>query len=863
METLTISHLTVNDLDCPLGIDRDPVFSYRLQSTAQGQKQTARRIVLSKNADLSFPIWDSGRMETRQSVQIPYAGPTLQNAVRYYWQVTVWSGEGQAVQSEAVYFETGLGQEDWQGKWISGEQTPVLIGNPHWKNRQSAQYLRKSFYLQDAVDNARVYICGLGYFKLYINGKVINGGELEPAFTRYDKTAMYLTYTVENLQEGENVIGVILGNGWFDPETQDTWNYKNAEWRDNPKLLLQLETFAHGEKQMIISDRSFKCSEGPITFNQLRNGEHYDARRALGEWTKPGYDDGGWKPTTLTKGPGGVLRSQSHLPIAKVEEWAPVAIVHRSEKSFVADFGKNTAGWVQLRVAGREGTEIKLVYSEKLHKDGTVDQSNINPYVYSGEFQTDRYICKGEEPETWHPVFTYHGFRFVEVSWEGEVQNTPEIVAQQVHTAFSRRGSFTCSDERINRLQEMAVQSTVTNFAGMPTDCPHREKNGWTGDASLSAEQTLYNLNPMTVYARWLKDFADAMRENGQLPGIIPTAGWGYNWGSGPAWDSALLLIPWYQYLTCADTLLLQEMYPSMVGYMSYCDTLAQDGIICFGLGDWCHPAPEEMCETMVTDTAYYYNDTLLLSKIADILNKKEDAADYRQKADFIKKAFRRRFIRATGDQLELNCRKCQTSLACMLYQGLTEPEEEALFTQELLEQIAEKNGHLYAGILGAKYVLHVLAEQGHAKEILPMLTDTEFPSWGYMLAQGATTLWENWNGEASQNHHMYSDFSAVLYQALGGICPDEEQPGFARIHFRPQIVEELEWVRASHECLYGQIMSAWEKQGDNRIKIELQVPVNTTALLHIPYGFCMADGTRDAILLESGSYMYILNSIW
>jgi alpha-L-rhamnosidase len=441
------------------------------------------------------------------------------------------------------------------------------------------------------------------------------------------------------------------------------------------------------------------------------------------------------------------------------------------------------------------------------------------------------------------------------------------LCGQVVHTAFEESGSFECSNELLNKIQQCVHWSTLTNYHGIPTDCPHREKNGWTGDAMLSAEQVLMNFDPMTAYTKWMKDFRDIQRPSGQLPGIVPTGGWGFNWGSGPAWDSAALLIPWYMYVYCGDIGILQNMYETMKKYVDFVTTMSNEYIVDFGLGDWCPPEGGTRgykCPSAVTDTAYYYVDAGLISKVAGLLNKSEDQRKYACLAENIGSAFRRKFLNTETGAVT---GECQTSAACVLYQGLINEDEKGKVLGKLVEYVEAEEGHIDCGILGAKYLLHTLTEAGRADLAYEIANQTTFPGWGYWIAQGATTLWESWKGDASRNHHMFSDIGAWFYKGLAGINPDPKEPGFKHVILRPGIVPGLTWVNSSHQSMYGRIECNWKINAQG-LEIKAVIPVNCHASLYIPLEYSdkieengvSADYLNDIKVSRNGDEQVVLS---
>lgn len=844
--------LTCNYLENPLGVDTPtPRLSWKLQSDERGQYQTGYRILVSSSTEKlnnnQGDLWDSGKIISCDSIHIPYEGKSLLPRQTCFWKVCVWDKHGKISNwSNQGCWEMGLlSPKDWKAKWI---------GNRKNRDGLPAPMFRQEFTLEKQVTKARAYICGLGYYDFYINGDRVGDIVLDPGFTQYDKTVLYQTYDItKELTLGENAIGIILGDGWYNCFTEEVWNFRQAPWRDHPKLLLQIHLqLEDGEERVITSDSKWRTSTGPIIFNALRNGEFYDARLEKKGWSQSTYNDNDWQHAVITSSPGGILKSQQMTPIRIKETITPVSMTEVKKGVFVYDIGQNISGWVRLKVSGSEGSTVTIKYSERLKQDGDIEQHDIDKYVLSGEFQTDKYTLKGEGIEIWEPRFTYHGFQYIQLTGYPTVPLIDSIEACVVHTDFDTRGEFECSNELLNKIQKCARWSTLTNYHSIPTDCPHREKNGWTGDAQLSAEQVLLNFNPMTAYTKWMYDFIDAQRLSGQLPGIIPTGGWGFSWG--PAWDSSVILIPWYMYTYCGDVQILEDMYEPMKKYVDYVETMAEDYIVEFGSGDWCPPKGQrhiKKSSAALTNTAYYYVDTHLLSKIATILGNTEDANYYSELSKAIRKAVREKFIDFDNGCVGDNG---QTSLACVLYQGLVDESEETLLLQSLVDEVERCEKHIDCGILGSKYVMHTLTELGRADLAYEIATQVTFPGWGHLIMQGATTLWEDWMGNESLNHHMFSDISAWFYKGLAGINPDAERPGFKHIIIKPNPVGDLMWVKAWHESMYGKIKCNWNRIGE-KINLDVTIPTNCTATVYIP-GTCIEN------VLESGNNIHDVSGI-
>ena len=822
-------------------MDSTPHFSWKLSSNMRGCRQSAYRILISgckENFENGiYDAWDSGKVLSSDSINIPYNGKKLVPRCRYLWKVVVYDIENIPYESEPAFFETGKLNEKWNANWI----TASYINNE--ASSYTAPYIRTSFEICNEPIEARLYICGLGYFYVYINGEKPSEDMLAPAFTKYDSTALYLTYDVSHMiKAGKNAIGVILGNGWYNSFAEDPWNGRQATWRHWPKLIAELHIkFSDGSETVIATNRSWKSSKSPIVFNGIRNGEFYDARLEISNWNMQEFDDSKWENAKIIRPSSGALRSFEIQPIRITKEFHPIRKWLSPNGSWIFDLGQNFAGAARINVKGKTGTEIVLKYSDLLKNDNlSLDQAPIAGFVKSGEFQTDKYIKKSDEMETWHPIFVYHGFQYVEISGLDYEPDIDTVVGLAMHTDFEKRGWFNCSSEVLNNIQGLCYWSTVSNFYGIPTDCPHREKNAWTGDASVSAEQTLINFASAAAYTKWMRDIKDSQKPNGTIPCIVPSTGWGYNWGNGPDWSSALTLIPWYIYLYCGDKAILEEMYDAIKKHCNFIESMADNYIVNYGIGDWCPPFDGPAISanmgsfktpTSLTDTAYFYNTADTISKIAKILCREPDAKYYKELANRIKTAFRNMFfnkeeMRIAGD--------CQTSTACMLYQGLFEEDEKEGLIKLLLKQIEEKDCHIDFGMLGNKYVMQTLGDEGYVNTGVKMISQETYPSFKVWIDRGATTLWECWNGLGSHNHHMFSDVSAFMYKYIGGINPDENEPGFKHIILKPALGSVLSYVECKHESMYGLIECSWHKN-DEKIILDVQIPMGSYATLYLP----------------------------
>jgi alpha-L-rhamnosidase len=839
---------TIDDLRCewlanPLGMDiRQPSLSWNIRSTQRGWRQSAYEIFAASNESLlaagKADLWDSGKVPGDETIGISYAGQPLASRQRCFWKVRVWDADGNSVDSAAGHWEMGLLQpQDWQAKWIARTSETSVTNAP---------LLRRAFSLDGRIKQARLYVCGLGYFEIYINGKRVGDHLLDPAYTRYDRRDLYVTHDVTALlRQGENAIGAILGNGWYNVQNKAAWDFDKAPWRAAPKLLCQLEVeLADHPRVVIESDASWKSADSPIVSNTIYSGEVYDARRERQGWGSPGFNDSSWDAALIVAPPQGQLSAQMLPPIRADKTLKPVNIKEPSPGVFVFDFGQNLAGFTQLRVQGPAGTEVSLKHGERLAGNGLVDQRDIAVHLQRFDpqqpFQTDTYTLKGGGVEQWNPRFTYHGFQYVEVRGFPGRPDANSLRAISIHSDIAPAGVFECSNPLLDEILEAARWSYLGNLQGIPTDCPHREKNGWTGDAHLAAEQGMFNFFPAPVYSKWIQDLADEQKPDGRLPGIVPTGGWGYAWGNGPAWDSALLLIPFYQYVYFCDKDPFRRHYEAMKRYVDYLSRRAKEGIVNIGLNDWAPYRTET--DAAITDTGYYFVDANIVALAAKVLGKNEDARHYGELARQIQSRFNAKFYHAdTG----LYDNGGQTALSCALYQGLVPPENKQRVLSNLVAVVERENWHIDTGILGAKYLLNALTQNGRPDVAYRIAAQEDLPSWGWWIRQGATTLWEQWRGGDSRFHIMYGDVAAWFYKALAGINPDPAAPGFKHFFIAPNVVGGLTSAGAEYQSVRGRIISRWKTDG-KEISLDLTVPANTTATVTWP-------GADSAPVLESG----------
>lgn len=861
------THLRCEYLEKPMGIDKtSPRFEWKLESRERAQKQAAYRIYVATtlerlNANVG-DLWDSGRVVSDETAQIAYEGSPLPSRQQAFWKVRVWDQDGKISLSEPSSFEMGLlNTNDWKAQWI-GRTTDV--------EERPAPMFRRTFVAGAKIKKARAYICGLGYYELRINGNRIGNDILNPGYTRYDKRALYVTYDVTSqLRPGPNALGVVLGHGWFNVQTKAVWDFHKAPWREAPKFLFSLQIeFADGSTKTISSDESWRCSTGPIVFSSIYGGETYDARLEKPGWDSPGYNDADWDPIKVVAAPRGKLAAQMHVPIQTFETLRPVKVTEPKPGTFIFDLGQNFAGYCELTVSGNAGTKVQLRHGERLSETGTLDTRDMEQHVKKLDatqtHQTDTYILKGQGAEKWHSRFTYHGFQYVEVTGLPGRPTAETLKGIFIHSAIPTAGRFECSNPLFNKITKAARWAYLSNLQGIPTDCPHREKNGWTGDAHLAAEQGIFTFDPSTLYTKWINDLGDEQHSSGMLPGIVPTSGWGYTWGNGPAWDSAFLLIPFHLYEYYGDTQILRDHFAGFKRYVDYLTSKAKDNIVDIGLNDWAPYKTKTPAD--ITSTAYYYRDAQITALAAKLSGNEADAKKYSDLAEKIKTSFNKKFFKAdTGSYGNGS----QTSLSCALYQGLCELQNKARVMEHLVKAVEKNNWHIDTGILGSKYVMNALLENGRADVGYRMAAQKDLPSWGHWIEQGATTLWEQWDGKESRNHIMYGDVVAWFYKTLGGINPDPQSPGFKHFIIRPQPLGELTYAKAEYDSIRGKIVSDW-RIVDGTFHLDVVVPANTTATISLPTSEpakikesggavkpVQADGARTAIEVGSGKYQF------
>ncbi len=786
----------------PLGVDTPkPRLSWILEHGERGQAQSAYEILVSAEPGTERgEIWASGKVDSAESVHVVYAGTALRSGRSYYWRVRYWDKDGRPSPfSQVARFDTGLlSQADWKGRWIGGKSL-----------------FRKEFELGKKPVRARAYVCGLGYSEFRLNGHKVGRNVLDPAWTTYDKRVLYVTYDVTRyLQPGRNAAAVMLGQGWLKAKA----------------LLVQIDIeLEGGDRFEVVSDGSWKAADGPIVADSIYNGETYDARLETPGWDSPGYDDSSWSAAETFPGPKGVLSAQMMPPIQVVDTLVPLKMASPKPGVYVYDMGQNFSGWVELRVRGPRGTAVKLRFAEMIYDNGMINPENLR-----GARAEDAYILKGDGEEIWEPRFTYHGFRYVELSGYPGVPALNAIRGRVVHTAVEPVGSFACSKPVLNSLQRIIVWGQKTNLHSIPTDCCQRdERMGWMGDAQGTAEEAIYNFDMAAFYTNFLRDIRDVQDEKGTITDTVP-----HVWGSrpaDPAWGTAYPLLCWYVYQYYGDRRILEEHYEGIRKYVEYLRTRAEGGLVKFSYyGDW---VAVDKTPGSIVSSFYYYYDAKVLAEMAKVLGKEADVKIYGDLAAVIKTAFHREYFdpktRGYGNGT-------QTANALPLFLDMVPDGERGGVWGNLFDNIVYKNNsHLTTGIIGTKYIMELLSASGASDLAYDIAVQTTYPSWGYMIESGATTLWELWQlrqgpSMNSHNHPMFGSVGSWLYKALAGINQAAGSVGFEKIRIAPQMVRDLRFAAGTTRTVRGEVTSSWSRD-EHSVRLEAVIPVGSRAEIIIP----------------------------
>ncbi len=817
----------------PIGIDcSNPKFSWQIISEKKNIMQTAYRIVVNDPYGI---VWDTGKIDEDTSIHIRYEGAPLKATTKYTVVVEVWDNTGDTDRIEG-YFETGLlGGSNFKADWITHtleetEACPVFV---------------KEFKITKQVEKARIYASSLGIYELELNGIRVGDDLFTPGWTSYHNRLQYQTYDITELLQGKNILSMTVANGWY----KGVFGFagKNNNYGDRLAAIAEVRvTYADGSEEAIMTDTSWSCTTGIIRSSEIYNGEVVDAN----------YIDADFKPVETYDYKKELLVSQENTPVRITTRFKPIHIFKTPKNEMVLDFGQNMSGFVEIKLNCQKGTKVILKHAEVLDKEGNFYTENLRSAK-----ATDQYICKGGE-ETYHPHFTFHGFRYLCVEGLGEEINPENFTACAVHTDMEQTGSFECSNPWINRLQKNIEWGQRSNFLDIPTDCPQRdERLGWTGDAQVFARTAAFNMNVALFFTKWLKDLkADQSMEFG-VPSVVPNI-----LGNQPgaaAWGDAATIIPWTMYLVYGDKTILEEQYASMRDWVEYIHSVSERGLLWqvgFQYADWLALDKEEMSDRVgATDkyfvaSAFYAFSTEILYRSAEILGYQEDYKKYSELYLNIVEAFNEEYITKTGRLVS----ETQTGCVLALHFKLAKEEYRNRIIHSLENNLLAHKNHLVTGFVGTPYLSHVLSENGLHEIAGKLLLQEDYPSWLYAVKRGATTIWERWNsmlpdgsfdesGMNSFNHYAYGAIGDWLYQKVAGIQLLE--PGYKRIRIAPAFVKGLTYAKAVYESIYGTIVSSWVCE-NGKITIDVTIPANTTAILELPE-------KGESIELGSGSYHY------
>ncbi|MGA2543307.1 MAG: family 78 glycoside hydrolase catalytic domain [Verrucomicrobiota bacterium] len=824
-----------------LGIDWPQLrLSWVLQWEQRGEVQTAFQVLaassLEKLAKNQGDLWDSGQVKSSQTVDVHYAGQPLHSAQQVFWKVRAWDKAGQpAGWSAPASWTMGLLKEtDWQAQWIGATGSePTLL-------------LRREFAVKPGLRRAVVFVCGLGYYEMTLNGGKVTDNLLTPGWSQYHKTCLYDTYDVtKSVRAGRNVMGLFLGNGMYNVQRVSGRYTKFSGSFGPQKAIAQLRLeFQDGSSQIVATDDQWRAAPGPITFTSAYGGEDYDARLYPAGWDQPGFAAANWSPVLVTNGPGGVLKGLSCAapPIRGFEVFKPVKTTELKPGVTVYDFGQNAAQMPKIIVHGPPGSMVKLWPSELVKSDGSADQNSMGRPTWC------LYTLAGNGKEAWSPRFFYCGYRYLQIeciaSPEGGALPVLDAVESRVvHSSSPPAGEFTTSNVLFNRIYALIRWAQRSNMASLLTDCPHREKLGWLEQTHLNGPALRYNFDLSALFAKNLNDMADSQRANGMVPTTAPE----YTVFSGdfldsPEWGSALPLVAWQQYEFTGDSGVLRRYYDAMARWTAYLGSRARDQIVSYGLSDWYdigpgNPGVSKLTPKGVTATAFYFQDTVILAQSARLLGLTNDAVKYEEQAGQIRAAFNAKYYDAAAHQYATGS-QCANAIALVM--GLAPPPERAAILDNVVNDV-RKNG-LTAGDVGYRYLLRALADGGRSDVIYAMNNQSEQPGYGLQLARGATSLTEAWdaNPASSQNHFMLGQLNEWFFHDLAGIQGDPRGPGFARIIIKPALPGDLTFVKAAYNSIHGRISSEWKREG-RRVALNVAIPANTTATIFVPAGAAAA----------------------
>ena len=845
---VSVKNLLCENLSNPVGLDSKlPRFSWQLISDKRNVMQVAYEIKVTNNKSTA---WSSGKVITDESVQVSYGGMPLQSDKKYNWQVRVWDNQGNvSAWSDPASFQMALlNPDDWKAKWIEAGFTEDSVNRP-------AQYFRKQFPVAKKIVSATACITSHGMYEALINGMRVGDAYLTPGWTSYNKRLQYQVYDVTSLlNNGNNAVGVILGNGWY--RGYLAWDDNKNIYGIKLALLFQLNiTYNDGTTATINSDESWKSSTGAIRYTEIYHGETIDSREEKNGWSTINYNETGWSGVTVQHYSNENLLATYNEPVKKHETFKPVKIFTTPAGEKVIDFGQNLVGWVTMKVKGTTGSKITIQHAEVLDRKGNFYIENLRAAK-----ATSTYILKGssntqpgagdEGKEIFEPHFTFFGFRYIKVTgYPGELK-PEDFTAVALYSDMKQTGSFTSSHALINQLQHNIQWGQRGNFLDVPTDCPQRdERLGWSGDAQVFSRTASFNFGVNNFFAKWLKDIAADQYPSGSVPFVIPNV-LGPNSGGSTGWADVATIIPWNMYLAYGDKKILEDQYSSMKAWVGYMEKNSKDNLwnTGFHFGDWLfyRPFDDNDGRSAVTDKyliaqCFFSHSVQLLINTAKVLNKKEDEERYTGLLQKLKEAFSKEYMTSTGRLVS----GTQTAYVLALNFDMLPESLRQQSAEKLVQNIKSYGTHLTTGFLGTPYLCHVLTRFGYADLAYQLLLQESYPSWLYPVKMGATTIWERWNGIRpdstfepasmnSFNHYAYGAIGDWMYREVTGLDTDEDAPGYKKINIKPHIGKGLTHAAAILQTYYGTLSSGWRIENE-KLMLDVEIPVNTTATVYIP----------------------------
>jgi len=852
----------------PLGIDiSNPRLSWELQSEERGTFQTAYEILVSDNQeDLeknNGDVWQTGKVKSNSTFGIVFTGKLLKSFIRYFWKVRIWDGNDKPSEwSEITWFETAMmNDSDWEARWIS-DPNPLPVNEEDFYKENPAPLFRKEIELLKNISSARLYISGLGYYEARLNGEKIGDAMLDPGWTQYGRQVLYSTYNVSHqFRKGKNALGIILGNGWYNPLPLNIFgfNLRNTLTIGKPCVKAQIRiVFSDGSIKTFVTDSTWKAGEGPILKNNVYLGETYDARQESENWDKPGYPDDQWKKCIMISGPNGKLSAQIQPQIRVTRSLKAKNIYELNPGIFIIDFGQNFAGTIKLKVKGPAGTVVRIRCGEDVHADGSLnyftnlvaqlkDIWNANPGKGAPRppASTITYILKGNGEEVYSPRFTFHSFRYVELTGFPGKPDLNTVEGLRMNADLKENGSFECSNEMFNKVQDMVKWTFLSNVFSVQSDCPGREKFGYGGDVVATAEAFCYNYDMSNFYRKTVQDFANDVRPNGGMTEIAPSIGIAIEGMGGetgpPGWQLAFPFGLKVLYDYYGDIQIVEKYYDMLKKQVEFMHSVTPKNIVERDISDHESIDPKPIS---LSATAFYYHHVKILSEFAHLLKRTEDADKYDKLEGEIKEVFLNKFLKQGTGIFDYGT---QASQVIPLYYDLVpESEKSAAMNQLVLEIFNKHKGHLSTGIFATKFLFEFFRRENRNDISYTIASQRDFPGYANMLAHGATTLYESWkypDTVNSQNHPMFGSISEWFYKSVLGI--NALAPGFTRFEIKPQPAGDLTWAKGYYYAVIGKINCDWKIDGI-RFYMNVRVPVNTNAMIYIP-------SISDKQVLETG----------